>query len=102
MPNKKTHEETCLRELGRSFPEVDAYLDQYYVSGAGDSHRQILHHTEGVEEVRRVFTEKLGSKELGDQAARAAELHIMADFGINHVPTPNEVRHKLQAFTQSG
>lgn len=100
MPSAVDHERICRKMLGRSFPEVDEYLDQFSASLEGDSHRQMLHHTEGVEEVRRVFSEKWGS-ELGNLAAEAAQIHIKADFGIDYIPTPNEVRFKLQGFTQS-
>lgn len=40
------------------------------------SHRRHRHHVEGIEEVRERW---------GDQAARAAELHVMIDMG--HIPT---------------
>ena len=100
MSNAINHAKKCELELGRSFPEVDAYLDQFFVRGGDDGHRQNLHHTEGVEEVRRVFSAKFGL-EFGNQAARAAEIHIMEDFGINHVPTRNEVLNKIQAFKQA-
>ncbi len=100
MSNKIKHTEKCEQELGCSFPEVDAYLDQFFIEGGDDSHRQQLHHTEGVEEIRRVFSEQHGS-EYGNRAARAAEIHIMEDFGIDHVPTRNEVLNRLLAFKQA-
>jgi len=46
-------------------------------------HRQIRHHTDGVEEIRKMW---------GNEAARAAELHIIADEG--KVPTKEEIRKK--------
>jgi hypothetical protein len=46
-------------------------------------HRQFRHNTNGVESVRRRW---------GDEAAKAAELHIIADEG--YVPTPEQISKK--------
>ena len=68
--------------MGSDFEQVHVWLDETargYFPWCG--HRQIRHHDEGVEQIRRMW---------GDEAARAAELHIISDFG--HVPTKEEIK----------
>lgn len=68
------------KHFGRAFPEVHRWLDAYaHKDGAG--HRRRRHHQEGVEEIREMW---------GNDAARAAELHIVIDMG--HLPTQSEWR----------
>lgn len=64
----------CEKQLGKPFKEVHMFLDQWH-SKFGGRHRFILHHAEGVEKVREKF---------GDEAVKAAELHIMMD--CLHIP----------------
>jgi len=78
------HCEECLLKLGRKWDRVHVWLDETakdYFPWMG--HRQIRHHVEGVEEIR---------KRWGAEAARAAELHIIADEG--KVPTREEIEEK--------
>jgi len=63
------------RHLGRRYPLVHRWLDEFFVK-RGNAHRRERHHQEGVEEVRTKW---------GHDAARSAELHIIIDMG--HVPT---------------
>ena len=80
MPGHKQHCEDCERELGKPFPEVHAWLDAFYGRDGDVAHRTVRHHLEGVEEVRRRW---------GDEAARAAVLHIMLDWdGIREDQIP--------------
>ena len=79
---RKEHCKECLEKLGNDWNKVHAWLDAFawkYFPNA--THRQIRHHTEGVEEVRKMW---------GDEAAKAAELHIIADEG--YVPTPTSIK----------
>lgn len=72
MPSHSQHCADCELKLGKPFPEVHTWLDALYDSRSGDlGHRAARHHMEGVEEVRRMW---------GDDAARAAKLHIMLDW----------------------
>ena len=61
MSTLKEHCEDCKKELGKSFEEVHAYLDQW-MGKFGGRHRFLFHHKEGVEEIRLKF---------GDEAAQA-------------------------------
>lgn len=63
------------RHLGRRFPLVHRWLDEFF-GKLGNAHRKRRHHQEAVEEVRERW---------GSDAARAAELHIIIDMG--HLPT---------------
>lgn len=81
---KAEHRKECLMKLGNEWAEVHVWLDEFardYFPWPG--HRQIRHHKEGVEEVR---------KKWGDEAARAAELHIIADGVLleGKIPTKEE------------
>lgn len=81
---REEHNQECLNKLGRRWDKVHAWLDctaRDYWPWMG--HRQIRHHTEGVEEVRSIW---------GDEAARAAELHIISDEG--YIPTPEQITKK--------
>jgi hypothetical protein len=75
------HVAECKVVLGNGWPEVHIWLDEYaafYHSLL--AHRAFRHHCEGVEEVRRRW---------GDEAAKAAEIHIARDEGA--VPTKLEM-----------
>lgn len=66
----------CERELGKAWEVVHLWLDEFakHCHDPFTKHQHWLHrhHTEGVEEVRHKW---------GDQAAKAAELHIISDMG---------------------
>ena len=65
------HKTDTLKRLGNSYEGVHRYLDQWHEKFGG-RHRFVLHHREGVEEIRVIF---------GDDGARAAECHIRLDCG---------------------
>jgi len=44
----------CMAELGQTYSEVHKFLDSYY-GELGYSHRMVLHHSLGIEIVRRFF-----------------------------------------------
>ena len=70
--------------MGDEWDKVHQWLDETarpYFPWMG--HRQIRHHKDGVEMIRRKW---------GDEAATAAELHIIADEG--YVPTKEQIRKK--------
>jgi len=79
MPSHDTHCKETLGKLGFRYDEVHRYLDSYFIL-FGYAHRFMLHHKEGVEEVRRQF---------GEKAALVAELHIKADCN-NNVPSKSD------------
>ncbi|MBI4793422.1 MAG: hypothetical protein HY789_12030 [Deltaproteobacteria bacterium] len=81
----------CLRILGREWSEIHIWLDalsgQYH-----DDHRRHRHHSEGVEEVRRTW---------GDEAARAAQIHIVVDcWGIPYAADYESGKVNKFGFTE--
>lgn len=72
----KDHCKECKEKLGDEFYEIHKWLDEltlmYPVEKYNDYHRQFRHNKEGVEYIRMLW---------GDEAAKAAELHILADMG---------------------
>lgn len=81
MPSFEKHCEDCIKELGEPFPHVHLWLDELFKK-LGPKHRDVRHHTGGVEEVRKAW---------GDRAALAAEIHIRADCG-QHIPAEDEAQ----------
>jgi hypothetical protein len=75
------HCEDCIRELGDPFPHVHRWLDHFFKT-LGAKHRDVRHHKDGVEEVRKAW---------GDQAAKAAEIHIKKDC-LGVVPTKEQAQ----------
>lgn len=76
MASYKEHCADCKRILGKDYDVVHRWLDEMskYYSHNGmlsPEHRSYRHHREGVEEVRQKW---------GDEAAKAAEIHIERDF----------------------
>jgi len=73
MSSFKKHCEDCAKALGNPWPEVHKFLDQYAgkVPGELANHRVELHHKNGIAMVRAKW---------GDEAAKAAEIHIREDF----------------------
>lgn len=83
MASRDMHCKECKDKLGKDFIEVHRWLDGLASPKPGYlniNHRRYRHHTEGIEEIRKMF---------GDEAAKAAELHILTDFG--RIPTREEV-----------
>jgi len=78
MSSFEEHCKECEDKLGKSYPEVHKFLDQF-AKVYGWSHRRIFHHNYGVELVRYYF---------GELQAKAAELHIKADCG-DEIPKVN-------------
>ena len=72
MSRFEEHCEDCRKKLGQPFEEVHRWLDAEAVyCGGALSHRDRRHHLDGVEIVR---------KRWGDEAAKAAILHILLDW----------------------
>ena len=80
MAKFEEHCEDCIRELGEPFPNVHIWLDEYFIL-LRHKHREMRHHTEGVEEIRKMW---------GDKAAQAAEIHIRKDYGTTRIPNKAE------------
>jgi len=74
MPSLKEHCDYCFQRLGKKHLDVHIWLDGLY-SLKGERHRRFRHHKKGVDQVRAMW---------GDEAAKAAEFHIMEDCG--HIP----------------
>ena len=72
MPSREQHCIECLYKMNDEFEYVHDWLDEF-AQKMGPKHRLSRHHKEGVEEVRGKW---------GDQAAKAAEMHIVADVGV--------------------
>ena len=86
MPKFEKHCEDCIRELGKPFEEVHRWLDELFAV-VGSDHRDIRHNVMGIEKVRKMW---------GDQAAKAAEIHVVADEG--KVPEVDVVFKMRMAF----
>lgn len=71
MGTFEEHKADTLNRLGKTYDEVHTYMDQWH-SKHGARHRFVLHHQEGIEEIRQKF---------GDDGAKAAECHIRLDCG---------------------
>ncbi|MCK9434959.1 MAG: hypothetical protein M0R32_09110 [Candidatus Cloacimonetes bacterium] len=86
----KSHCRECEEKLGKRWDVVHKWLDAFAGrTFPSDFHRIHRHHQAGVEEVRHKW---------GDEAARAAELHILSDFkciGLDKVPTVDKVTEML-------
>ena len=69
----------CYDELGNAWGEVHEWLDMFAeITYPLAAHRSKRHHADGVEEVREKW---------GDEAAEAAELHILEDVKcMGYVP----------------
>ena len=83
MANRKAHCKECKEKMGEEWDKVHAWLDGLSSPKRGYldmNHRRWRHHEDGVEEVRLMW---------GDEAAKAAEMHIITDFGS--VPTRKQV-----------
>jgi len=73
MASIKEHCEDCVKDLGNPFKEVHEWLDEYCkIYWTLMIHRIHRHHLSGVEEIRHKW---------GDEAAKAAVLHIQKDEG---------------------
>ena len=80
MPKFEVHCKECKDKLGEEFDYVHRWLDELFLI-YGPDHRDIRHHIDGIEEVRKTW---------GDKAAEAAELHIKLDCH-GKIPTMQEI-----------
>ena len=72
MASYEEHCNDCIVALGEPFGKVHRWLDEFFVRlGYSVKHRDVRHHEDGIEEVRRMW---------GDRAAEAARIHIKKDF----------------------
>jgi hypothetical protein len=77
MASYLEHCQECKEKLGGEFGQVHKWLDEFFAKMGWDvKHRDIRHHEKGIEEVRKLW---------GDEAAKAARLHIERDF-YGYVP----------------
>jgi hypothetical protein len=73
------HCNECEEKLGKDWAVVHRWLDEFAKPGNMQFHRAYRHHDTGIEEAR---------KRWGDDAAEAARLHIVSDYG--YVPSEEE------------
>jgi len=85
MAHWKEHCKDCLEAgLSRDYQVVHQWLDEFAKSySQWKGHRLHRHHKEGVEEVRAKW---------GDEAAKAAEIHILKDEG--DIPSEEEIHRR--------
>jgi len=69
MAPLEQHVKDCVRFLGDGHAEVHRWLDQYMATKGG-THRQELHHVEGIEAAARLY---------GEEGRKAAIVHILRD-----------------------
>jgi hypothetical protein len=91
MSSFEEHKADTLRRLGKTFDEVHIQMDRWH-SKFGGKHRFVMHHTEGVEEIRGQF---------GDDGAKAAECHIRLDCG-GKIPKKEDYQTKKVDFLGYG
>ena len=80
MAKFEEHCQDCINELGEPFPQVHKWLDELFII-LRHKHREVRHNSESVEEIRKMW---------GDEAAKAAEIHIRKDYETNRIPTKKE------------
>lgn len=78
MASFDEHCQDCIKALGEPYENVHRWLDAFFPV-YGFDHRPERHHDEGIKEVRQIW---------GDGAARAAEIHILKDYGF--IPTKEQ------------
>ncbi len=89
--NAAEHCARCEKLLGQPWPEVHAFLDQFFAQFPYEAHRIILHHALGVERVVALF---------GPEARKAAILHIRDDMA-GLLDTPRDVWRRT-VFVKDG
>lgn len=88
MPSCEEHFEDCYKELGDGWMCVHHWLDEFAkIYFPKKIHRVHRHHLEGVEKVREMW---------GNQATKAAEIHILKDEGV--ILTESQIRSKYKAI----
>jgi len=98
MPSFDYHCEECVRKLGKPFEEVHKWLDEFFMAKwlpllKKTRHRQFRHHKEGIEQVRKMW---------GNEAAKAAEIHIRADLDSDNYPKDNPIPLNQKHFESMG
>lgn len=68
---RKEHEQRCEKILGKPYPEVHKWIDQYFKEFGTGAHWLILHHKLGID---------LGVSKFGEETRKAFELHIKDDM----------------------
>lgn len=86
MSSLADHCAECKRVLGKEYREVHEWLDELFKYMPGDvGHRFVRHHKDGVKKVRERW---------GNEAAKAAEIHIHMDYpGLGKIPDIEDYEH---------
>ena len=71
MASFEQHCLDCQEQLGCEWMMVHRWLDEFFPKFFNEKHRDIRHHEVGIEQVRVMW---------GDEAAKAARIHIARDF----------------------
>jgi len=91
MAHWKEHVSDCEQQLGNGWDVVHHWLDEYAkIYWPWKGHRIHRHHLEGILEVRAKW---------GDEAAKAAEIHILKDEG--DIPSKNEIEKRYGVDNKS-
>jgi DNA-binding GntR family transcriptional regulator len=86
MADWKEHVKDCQEQLGNGWDVVHHWLDEFSgIYWPWKGHRVHRHHREGIEECRAKW---------GDEAAYAAEIHILKDEG--------KIRSKEEIYKKYG
>ncbi|MFC1812772.1 DUF6915 family protein [Thermodesulfobacteriota bacterium] len=75
------HNDACFKRWNNTYEEIHKFLDQYQEAYVDNryAHRRLLHHSLGVELVVKAF---------GEEARKAADLHIRQDiYGMKVQPS---------------
>ena len=94
MASYKEHCKDCQNQLGKDWSVVHLWLDEMFKYMPGNLfHRSFRHNIAGVEEVKHKW---------GDEAAKAAEIHIRRDFpGLDRIPTVQDWEKPEQMYKLS-
>lgn len=83
MAKRETHNEDCLRLLGKKYDEVNAFLDSYAAKYPPplflEYHRKFLHNAKGVQYCKEKF---------GFYGEIAAKIHLIRDLEIYVLKKP--------------
>jgi DNA-binding GntR family transcriptional regulator len=94
MASFEEHSQRCRELLGRGYPEVHQWLDEFFGQPPyGTRHRHLRHHRQGIEEVRKLW---------GDEAAKAAEVHIRQDLEQEGWPAERPLPNGPDDYMKAG
>lgn len=94
MSNLEEHCKETNNILGKDFKEIHEWLDEFFGKFPYFSkHRYLKHHKEGIEEVKKLF---------GEQASKAAEIHIRQDLDEEGYPNNKPIPRNSEDYKRLG